>query len=451
LFSAGGDGILETQIQIEMVVNYIDHHVKEQFDSDMLAEIGACSKSHFFKLFTLHTGYTPMNYVLRRKLQFATKRLITRTEKIIDIALEFGFESHDVFSRAFKRVYGITPESYRKRRYTLPAMRKLEFMKGEQNVVNVQIVDRPSMHLLGVEGWIGNGDGEMSISDVWERYFQSYDQLFSKIENRVRPEDDAEYAVGFFDADGKLGYFVGFEVESLDVVPSGAARKNIPPMKYAKATHVGPPGETLGQTLDYVYGEWFLNSTYRTGHLRDTPFAVIEYYDKRSSLTPPEMDIFVPIKPPTENRITEIAPFKAVCYRATGNDAAKLKYEAFDFMIKWVEKYDFAENAPYKLGVKYGETVDHETFCEVYYKYDAEDGLFSDNDKVMIKDYIGGTFAVSVGVHHFLEKDWATFVKWLEGHPNYKAVGDCYEEFLIQNGKVDFYTTLEFYEKVEKR
>jgi len=44
---------LETQNQIEIVVNYIDHHVEEQFDSDKLAEIGICSKSHFFKLFTL--------------------------------------------------------------------------------------------------------------------------------------------------------------------------------------------------------------------------------------------------------------------------------------------------------------------------------------------------------------------------------------------------------------
>ena len=42
-------------------------------------------------------------------------------------------------------------------------------------------------------------------------------------------------------------------------------------------------------------------------------------------------------------------------------------------------------------------------------------------------------------------------MKWLEGHPDYRAVGDCYEEFLIENCKVDYYTTIEFYEKVEKR
>jgi len=95
------------QNQIEIVVNYIEDHVKDPFDCDRLAEIDACSKSHFFKQFTLLTGYTPMNYVLRRKLQFASKQLITGKEKIIDVAFEFGFESHDVFSRAFKIEHGV--------------------------------------------------------------------------------------------------------------------------------------------------------------------------------------------------------------------------------------------------------------------------------------------------------------------------------------------------------
>lgn len=440
---------LETPIQT--VIDYIDGHIGERFDTDRLAEIGSFSKSHFFKLFTLQTGFTPMNYVLRRKLHFAAKRMIAGKEKIVDIACDFGFDSHDVFSRSFKRVYGITPESYKKRSYALHEMKKAELKKGMQNVVNVQIADKPSMRLLGVEGRIGDGPGEMSIAGVWDRYFQSCQTLFSNVANKVRPEDDYEYAVSFFDQDGKLVYFVGFEVEELGDIPSGAAGRRIPPLTYAKATHTGPPAETLGQTLDYVYGDWFLNSIYRTGHLRESPFAVIEYYDHRSYLSPPEMDIYVPIRLPSDNRIVEEAPFKGAYYRAVGQDAAKLKYEAFDVMINWAEKHRSSDKSPFKLGVKYGETAEHETFCEVFYPCGHDDRPPTETDMVKIKDYEGGTFAVASGVHHFLEKDWATFMKWLERHPEYKASGGCYEQFLIENGKVDFYTTLQFYEKVEKR
>ncbi|MFC6331011.1 effector binding domain-containing protein [Paenibacillus septentrionalis] len=445
---------MEKYSTIQTVLDYIEDNMEACLDSDTLAEIGFLSKSHFFKLFTLHTGYTPMNCVLRRKLQYAAKRIIACKEKIADIAFQFGFESHDVFSRAFKRVYGITPESYRKRGYTLHEMKKVVVdnkNEGGKEKVDVQIVERPSMCFLGVERQIGHRDGEATIAHVWEQYFQNYQHLFGNVINRVKPEEDAEYALAVFDHDGKLSYFVGFEVEDLENTPAGAVGRKVPALTYAKATHVGLPAETLGQTLDYVYGEWFANNVYRTAHLCDSPYSVIEYYDRRCSLTPPEMDIYVPIKSPSENKIEIVPSFEAVYYRAVGNNLAKLKYEAFDVMINWVEKNGFANDTSFKLGVKYGETDDHESFCEIFYKLTKAKAMFINSDKVKLKTYVGGTYAVAPGVHHFLEKDWASFVRWLEQHSEYKPVGGCYEEFLIKSGKVDYYTNIQLYERVEKR
>lgn len=445
---------MEKPAAIQTVLDYIEDNVEARLDSDTLAEIGFLSKSHFFKLFTLQTGYTPMNYVLRRKLHHAANRMITNKDKIVDISFQFGFESHDVFSRSFKRIYGITPESYRKRGYTLNEMKKVELKKtseGENKLVDVIVVERPSMCLLGVECAIGHAEGEVSFSQVWDTYFQNYKQLFGGITNRVKPEDDAEYALGIFDDAGKLSYFVGFEVENLDHIPPGSVGRKIPALTYAKATHFGPPAETLGQTLDYVYGEWFANNDYQTAHLRESPYSVIEYYDSRCSLTVPEMDIYVPIKRPSDDRIEIVPSFEAVYYRAVGNDLAKLKYEAFDVMINWVERNAVANRADFKLGVKYGETDEHESFCEVFYKLTEAITTAEDLKKVKLKTYAGGTYAVAPGVHHFLEKDWASFMRRLEQHADYKPAGGCYQEFLIENGKVHFYTNLHFYEGVEKR
>ena|GEM_PF-1564376 len=444
---------MESHSTIQSALDYIEDHVEACIDSDALAEIGYFSKSHFFKLFTHHTGYTPMNYVLRRKLHYAAKRMITGEDKIVDIAFQFGFESHDVFSRAFKRIYGIKPESYRKRRYTLHEMKKaaVDSSKGGKANVNVEIVERPSICLLGIERRIGNGDGEATFAQVWEQYFQSYDRLFGNGVSRVKPEEDAEYALSLFDQDGKLSYFVGFEVEDLAYIPAGAAGRSVPALTCAKAVHVGPPAETINQTLDYVYGEWFANNVYQTAHLRESPYAVIEYYDKRSCLSPPEMDIYVPIKPAAYNRIEEVPSFKAAHYRAVGNELAKLKYEAFDVMINWVEKNRLAEGASFKLGVRYGETDDHESYCEVFFILEEQAAIADDLGKITITTYDGGTYAIAPGVHHFLEKDWASFMRWLEQHSEYKPAGGCYEQFLIENGKVDFYTSLYFYERVEKR
>jgi len=444
---------LEKQSGIQAVLDYIDHHIEETFDSDRLAEIGCFSKSHFFKLFTHHTGYTPMNYVRRRKLHYASKRMITCKDKIIDISCRYGFESHDVFSRAFKRVYGITPESYRKRRYPLPEMGKAVIGKqsrGEEAMVDVQIVERASMCFLGVEKRIGPEEGEATIAQVWELYFQSYKRLFGTITNRVRPEDDAEYALSVFDSDGKFIYFVGFEVEELEFIPLGAVGRKVPALTYAKATHVGPPAETLGRTLDYLYGEWFKTTSYQTAHLQDSPYSVIEYYDQRCCLTPPEMDVYVPIKPPSHHTIEHVEPFQAAFYRAVGNDLSKLKVEAFDVMINWVEKSGVANDSSFRLGVKYGETDEHESYCEVFYKNPRQEAVSVHSDQVQVKAYTGGTYAVAPGIHHFLEKDWNSFMNWLKQHHEYKPVGGCHEEFIIENGKLDFYTQLYFYERVER-
>ncbi|WP_397376890.1 helix-turn-helix transcriptional regulator [Paenibacillus sp. p3-SID867] len=61
-----------------------------------------------------------MSYVRGRKLDLAAERLRNSNDKITEIAYDYGFESHDVFGRAFKRVYGITPENYWRGRFLLP-------------------------------------------------------------------------------------------------------------------------------------------------------------------------------------------------------------------------------------------------------------------------------------------------------------------------------------------
>src|SRR5690606_25077346 len=178
-----------------------------------------------------------------------------------------------------------------------------------------------------------------------------------------RPEEDADYAFSRFDERGRCYYFVGFEVDAPIPVPSGAVSVTIPQRLCAKATHTGPPAETLGRTLDYLYGEWFLGSTYRTGHDRDMPYPVIEYYDGRTGSSPPEMDVFIPLKRP-DDRIVDVKAYEAAAYRAVGPDRAKLKLEAFDKMINWVERQSGRLAGAFELGARYGEVDAHDSFCE---------------------------------------------------------------------------------------
>ena len=441
---------METSARIQLVIDYIEQNIEDALSSDVLTELSNFSKSQFFKLFMLLTGQTPMNYVVRRKLHFAAKRICSSETKIIDIAFQFGFESHDVFSRAFKRFYGVTPQDYRSRRYTLKEMKKITIhnkFEGVQAKVDVHVVEKPAMYLVGVEHRVGNGKGEMTFAEVWNDYFHNWQRRFGNVRNRVKPEDNAEYCLALFDQDGILSYFVGFEVEGVGQVSDGGVGRMVPALRYAKATHVGPPAETLGQTLDYVYGDWFANNTCQTAQLRNSPFSVMEYYDERCSSSPAEMDIFVPIKLPEETRMIDIPSFEAFHYCAVGNDLSKLKYEAVDMMLKWVEKSRYKFVAPLKLGIRYGETEEYESFCEVFFKAPLN-SEFIETDKVKGKTYDGGTYAVTSSVHHFIEKDWLAFTRRLQQSKGFHPAGECFEEFIIENGKMDFYTEVNLYEKV---
>ncbi|MEO3945798.1 helix-turn-helix domain-containing protein [Gorillibacterium sp. CAU 1737] len=445
---------MESARSIQAVLDYIEDQIEEPVDSDGLAERAAFSKSQFFKWFTHYTGQTPMNYVMRRKLHVASRRLLGAEESIVELAYRYGFESHEGFSRAFKRTYGVTPQSYRKRGYTFQEMRKASirdgFERGDRRV-DVQVVNKPTLYLLGIERFIGMGEGQRSFTQVWDEYFQGWERLFGQVSNRVRPEEEEDVALSLNDADGTLRYFVGFEVEGLEQVPEGAVGIEIPPLLYAKATHKGPIAETLGETIRYVYGEWFESQTFLTAHLPDTPFAVMEVYDQRSTVTPPEMDIFIPIRRPTENRIIELPSREAVHYRAVGDDLGKLKYEAMDAILNWVERNGLANGPQVKLGVRYGETEEQESFCEVSFDLTDVPTGWAETEKVKRKTYSGGTYAVSPGVHHFLEKDWRAFIRWIEQKSDYRPCWEGFEEFHIQDGRVGFYTELRFYQLVERK
>ena len=97
---------------LQQVIDYIVEHIKEDISTDELASLAGYSSYHFSRIFHQVTGYTLMDYVLKRKLQFALYELL-EGKKIIQIALEYGFETHAGFTKAFKKCFGSPPSLYK--------------------------------------------------------------------------------------------------------------------------------------------------------------------------------------------------------------------------------------------------------------------------------------------------------------------------------------------------
>lgn len=98
------------------VVAYIEENIQKPLSLDDLAHNFGFSAFHFNRMFSTVTGLTLKQYILVRKLSLALGRLERKVEPIFNIAYDYGFNSPEVFSRAFKKRFGVSPEAYRQER-----------------------------------------------------------------------------------------------------------------------------------------------------------------------------------------------------------------------------------------------------------------------------------------------------------------------------------------------
>lgn len=100
-------------MKIQDAVSFIENNLTENISLDMLAKRAGFSPYYFHRLFQSFVGEAVMEYVRRKRLLCAADEIINTDSNIIDIAMKYCFNSHDVFGRAFKRLFGVTPNEYR--------------------------------------------------------------------------------------------------------------------------------------------------------------------------------------------------------------------------------------------------------------------------------------------------------------------------------------------------
>ena len=97
---------------VRRMQKYIEEHLKDPISLKNLAEAAGYSPWHCAKIFRELTGKTPFEYI--RFLRLSKAALLMRDEqvKVLDVALDFVFDSHEGFTRAFSKNFGISPKKY---------------------------------------------------------------------------------------------------------------------------------------------------------------------------------------------------------------------------------------------------------------------------------------------------------------------------------------------------
>lgn len=136
---------------ISASARYIEENLCQTLSLEQLATMAGFSQYHYSRLFSLYMNMPVMEYVRRRRLAHAAFD-VCEGKRILDIAMDYGFESHSGFTKAFRKVYGFSPEEYRKRagsHRSLAVNPLLGSPPAKAFVPNVRVEQREGFYIAG--------------------------------------------------------------------------------------------------------------------------------------------------------------------------------------------------------------------------------------------------------------------------------------------------------------
>lgn len=277
--------------RFEKVFDYIEQHLDEVLDVEQLAQVANFSKFHFHRQFSIYAGIGVAAYVRTMRLRHASYRLVFRKdERIIDIAMDAGFENPESFSRAFKQAFGQSPSQFRKEPQWQPWNEQFRLpVRPRSEKMDVKIVDFEETKVAVLEH---RGPPERVNNSVmtfidWRKSSGLSPVKTSRTFGLVYEDPATAEPEKFrFDICGEVMAEVP---ENPQRVKSGT----IPGGRCAVIRHLGPH-ERMGEKIYYLYREWLPNSDeeVRDAHL------FFHYLNLRSQVADHELitDIYLPLK-----------------------------------------------------------------------------------------------------------------------------------------------------------
>ena len=234
---------------INSAIAYMEDHLCDDITLADIARSVHLSAFHFQRSFSLLTGMTPMEYLRKRRLSKAGAELSGSDEKVIDIALKYGYDSPESFTKAFSRFHGCSPLQVKKgspiqfmNRYTLKIM-----IEGG-NIMEYRIEKWEAMDLLVHAKEFDAETSEGEIPKFWDEYYANE-------EHRKIPSYLGVCAQQKSD-DVKFRYGIGCKASDVKGVPDGFEIIHIPEYEWAVFTCRGPMPDAIQSMWERVYKEW---------------------------------------------------------------------------------------------------------------------------------------------------------------------------------------------------
>jgi len=249
---------------VQRMQDYIELHLDEPVTLKELARAAGYSPYHCARLFRELTGKTPFHYLRLRRLTKAAMVLRNEKTRVIDVAFDFVFDSHEGFTKAFSRQFGISPMRYAKEappirlflpHGVLPYYRHIHMEEekdmDQTNAIFVQVVERPERKALIKRGVRAEGYFEYCEEvgcDVWGVLLSVKEALYEPVgmwlPEGMRKPNTSEYVQG-----------VEVPLDYNKPVPDGFELMELPP--YKLMVFQGPPydDEQFGAAIQDLWAQ----------------------------------------------------------------------------------------------------------------------------------------------------------------------------------------------------
>lgn len=275
--------------RIYQVQHFIQQHLDSELSLERLAEIAGYSPCHFHRVFRGVVGESADDYVRRLRMKRAAYALRQRSQTILEIALDAGYGSHEAFTRAFTRLFSMTPSEYQSLEHPLPVIKELAMGTSTYTPDHIRIEHQPARRMA-------------YLRVIGEYNHENLNPAFGRIigwaiaHHAMTPET---LCLGVYHDDPevtppeKQRADVGITVNEAFQPSDDVQVQTIPAGTCAVLRHKGHYN-TLGDAYRWLYSAWLPDSGHTVG---DTP--PYEVYINDASELPPEewlTDICIPLR-----------------------------------------------------------------------------------------------------------------------------------------------------------
>lgn len=252
--------------RLNAALNYIEENLSQAPDYDTLARIACCSSYHFQRMFAYLSGIPLSEYIRRRRMSLAAVDLLSG-DKVVDVALKYGYSSPTAFNRAFQSVHGCPPSAVKAPGAEVKSFPPISFkitVKGVEGM-NFRIEHREAFSIAGVSVPLER-ELEKNFKVIPLKWAELADNgTLQQLASLIDAEPRGLLGVSSFDTDTGLGrYYIA--VASDD--PGGFESFTVPAADWAIFPGSGT-NQSIQELEQRIFTEWLPTSGYDYGSAPD--------------------------------------------------------------------------------------------------------------------------------------------------------------------------------------